>query len=49
METPFVYSYLKQTKCLFFKNREQEGKTGPAGGWYQWERGGYKARNGCGR
>jgi hypothetical protein len=21
----------------FFKNREQEGKTGPVWGWYQWE------------
>jgi hypothetical protein len=27
------YSYLKQTKCLFFfKNREQEGKPGPVWG-----------------
>jgi hypothetical protein len=25
------YSYLRQ-KCLFFKNREQEGKTGAAWG-----------------
>jgi hypothetical protein len=23
------YSYLKQTKMYFFKNEEQEGKTGP--------------------
>jgi hypothetical protein len=23
------YSYFKQTKCLFFKNERQEGKTGP--------------------
>jgi hypothetical protein len=27
-----LYSYLKQTKMLFFKNREQEGKTGPVWG-----------------
>jgi hypothetical protein len=25
-------SYLKQTKMSFFKNREQEGKTGPVWG-----------------
>jgi hypothetical protein len=29
-------SYLKQTKMSFFKNGEQEGKTGPVWGWYQW-------------
>jgi hypothetical protein len=27
-----LYSYLKQTKMSFFKNREQEGKTGPVWG-----------------
>jgi hypothetical protein len=27
-----------------FKNRGQEGKTDRAGGWYQWEGGGYKER-----
>jgi hypothetical protein len=24
---------------FFYKIREQEGRTGPAGGWYQWEGG----------
>jgi hypothetical protein len=31
-----LYSYLKQTKIpvvVFFKNGEQEGKTGPVWGW----------------
>jgi hypothetical protein len=27
-----LYSYLKQTEIPFFKNREQEGKTGPVWG-----------------
>jgi hypothetical protein len=31
----------------FFKNREEEGKTGPVWGWYQWEGEGYK--EGCRR
>jgi hypothetical protein len=38
-----MYIYLKQTKTYFFKNSEQEGKTG-LGGWYQWEKGKYKER-----
>jgi hypothetical protein len=25
----FLHSYLKQTKMSFFKNKGQEGKTGP--------------------
>jgi hypothetical protein len=29
--------YLIQTKMSFFKNREQEGKTGFVWGWHQWE------------
>jgi hypothetical protein len=38
----------KQTKTVFFKkNGEQEGKTCPVRGWYQWE--GEDMRNGCGR
>jgi hypothetical protein len=39
--------YLKQTKIPFFKNGQQEGKTGPT--WrrrpyLQWEGGGYQER-----
>jgi hypothetical protein len=35
-----LYSYLKQTKfSFFFRNIEQEGKTGPQRGLYQWEGG----------
>jgi hypothetical protein len=37
------YSYLKR-KCLFFKNREQEDKTGPAWGLAPVEGGRYKER-----
>jgi hypothetical protein len=42
-----TYRYLTQTKLSFFfpkKNREQEGKTGPVVGEYQWEGGDYKER-----
>jgi hypothetical protein len=31
----------------FFKNGEQEGKTGPVWGWYQWE--GENVGKGCRR
>jgi hypothetical protein len=31
-----LYAYLKQIKMAFFKNKEQEGKTG-GWGWYLWE------------
>jgi hypothetical protein len=39
-ETPWIASLYTQ-KCLFFffKNEEQEGKTGFFGGWRQWEEG----------
>jgi hypothetical protein len=43
METP-CRAILNKQKYLFFKNREQEGKTGPVWGWYQWEEGQYKER-----
>jgi hypothetical protein len=42
-----LYSYLKQTKNVFFKNEEQKGRTGPVWGWYQWE--GEDIRKGCRR
>jgi hypothetical protein len=37
-------SYLKQTKMTFFKNREQEGKTGPGWEMAQVGEGRYKER-----
>jgi hypothetical protein len=39
-----LYRYLKQTKMSFFKNREQEGKTGHAWGLVTVGGGGYKER-----
>jgi hypothetical protein len=45
METP-CRAILNKQKYLFFKNREQEGKTGPDRGlWYQC--GGEDTRKGC--
>jgi hypothetical protein len=40
-----LYSYLKQTKIsFFFKNREQESKTGPVWGFVPVRGRGYKER-----
>jgi hypothetical protein len=36
--------YVRDKNVSFFKNEELEGKTCPAWGWYQWDRGGYKER-----
>jgi hypothetical protein len=35
-ETPCT-AILKEQSLFFFKNGEQEGKTGPVWDWYQWE------------
>jgi hypothetical protein len=43
MEMPCL-AILSKQKCLFFKNREKEGKSALSGSWYQWEGGGYKER-----
>jgi hypothetical protein len=42
-----LYSYLKQTKMSFFKNRGQEGKTSPV--WKLAPVGGEDIRKGCRR
>jgi hypothetical protein len=44
MRTPTPPCLFIQTKISFFKNVEQEGKTGPVSGLVLWEEGGPRKR-----
>jgi hypothetical protein len=39
-----LYSYLKQTKCLFSRTENRKVKQILSGGWHQWDGGKHKER-----